>query len=102
MEMEIEVEKKTSDVASKDSTPDISVLNKAFEILKKAGFPQESLDKAYEMLKADCEDSVEEDVGMTVEKKVTKDVSLGKPDMPGDMKGMMMQAMKSLIERKSL
>ena len=98
MEMEIEVEKKDA-----GAMPDISVLDKAFEILKKAGFPQESLDKAYEMLKAHCEEGEKEDeVEVKMDIPMKKKGGYEEAPMPSDMKGMMMQAMKALIERKSM
>jgi hypothetical protein len=44
--MEIEIEAK-----SEVTKPSIEVLDKAFEVLKKAGFKEEVLTKAYDMLK---------------------------------------------------
>lgn len=99
MEMQI----KKSGTMTTQQKPDIAVLDKTFEILKKAGFPQEALDEAYEDLCECCNDTESETETESMDKpstevqvEVTKSAS-----KPTDMKSEMMDAMKSIIEKLS-
>lgn len=83
-----------------DKKPDIEVLKKAFEILKKAGFPQDKLDEAYEDLCECCDTEDSTDETKTPEAAVEVQVSKTSAQ-PSDMKQEMMGAMKSLIEKLS-
>lgn len=87
--IEIEIEKKESE------GPSIEVLDKAFEILKSAGFPQDMLDKAYGMLKSACgEKEMEVEKEITIEKKGS--------EVPMDSsKKMMMEGMRAFMEKFS-
>lgn len=79
--------------------PDMAVLDKAFEVLKKAGFPQEALDEAYEVIEDSCDGGSDEEI----ETETTDTMSpKGKPQPyqgGGDMKEAMMQGMKSLLDK---
>ena len=81
--MEIEIEATTT-------KPSLEVLDKAFEVLKKAGFKEDTLTKAYDMLKSECEDKME--VKNNTEKNETS---------APDNKSALVDAMKSFMEKLS-
>jgi len=81
--MEIEIEATTT-------KPSLEVLDKAFEVLKKAGFKEDTLTKAYDMLKWECEDKME--VKNNTEKNETS---------APDNKSALVDAMKSFMEKLS-
>lgn len=79
--------------------PDIAVLDKAFEILAKAGFPQDDLDEAYKDLKEVCDgtESDAEDAAEGENMDVQKKGVMSKPDMPANM----MSAMQAFMDKLS-
>ena len=91
--IEIEIQK-AGPISKEWKKPDIAILEKAFEILKKAGFPQDVLDKSYEMLKECC--------GEPEEEKTSPIESKSEPypeQKSGDSKEMMLGAMRAFMEK---
>ncbi len=85
--MEIEIEATTT-------KPSLEVLDKAFEVLKKAGFKEETLTKAYDMLKSECEEKKEEEM------EVKNNTAKNETSTP-DNKSALVDAMKSFMEKLS-
>lgn len=75
--------------------PSVEVLDKAFEVLKKAGFPEDKLKEAYEELKECTEGTESEDSpAMEVKNNAPKNEQSAQ-----DPKTLLMEGMKSLFEK---
>ena len=87
-------EMKVEATASK-TKPSVEVLDKTFEVLKKAGFPEDKLKEAYEELKECTEETKSEDSSeMEVKNNTPKNEQSAQ-----DPKTLLMRGMKSLFEK---
>lgn len=87
--MEIEIEAK-----AESTKPSLEVLDKAFEVLKKAGFKEETLTKAYDILKGECEEK--EAPEMEIKNNTAKNETTAPEN-----KSALVDAMKSFMEKLS-
>lgn len=94
LEIEIEAGKEEE---SKSSSPKLEVLDKAFEVLKKAGFAEDVLKEAYETLKKTCEGEGKKPEAPSMEIKNNK--SENATENSSDPKSALMEGMKAFMEK---
>lgn len=92
--LEIEIEAGKED---EKSSPKVEVLDKAFEVLKKAGFAEDVLKEAYDILKKSCENTEEKKEAPSMDIKNNKSENVSTTS--SDPKSALLEGMKAFMEK---